>query len=137
SFVSVVVYAVLEEENAIPRVVQVTLSSYKVDALRGEEVWRCLGQPTHLLLQALSQHLALRIQGQTLLPTGDLLWDGEAKKGSAFPVMEWAASWLSVGATQEPVFPGLLAADRHPIQLRVPVFLAEISIEAGPEGHLL
>jgi hypothetical protein len=133
TFFSAVVHAALEEP-APPRVVRITLSSYKVDALRGEEAWCCLEPSCHPLLEALARRLRLRIDGMNFLPTGDLLWEGKAKKGPAFPLAEWAAAWLAPGAGQAPQLPIVPAADRHPLQLAVPVFLPETTVEADDEG---
>jgi hypothetical protein len=133
TFLSVIVHAVLEELEP-PRLVRITLSSYKVDALRGEEAWCCLDPKYHPLLEALADRLRLRIDGMSLLPAGDLLWEGKAKKGPAFPLAEWAADWLAPGAAQAPQLPVVPAVDRHPLQLAVPVFLAETTVESGAEG---
>jgi hypothetical protein len=120
-FVSADVYALLEDGAA--RVVRVTLSSYKVDVVQGAEMWECFGKSAVPLLRALGRHEALKVKGATLLPTGDLLWDGEAKPGAAF---SWAArskKWLAPGVEQIPLLPAPAALDRHPVQIAEPVYL--------------
>src|SRR5262245_55564322 len=96
-FVSADVYGLLEAGS--PRVVRTTLSSYKVDVLAGGEVWRCFGAPAEPVLRAVSKTLALDVKGLTLLPSGDLLWDGKATVGKGFKRAEVAAKYLSPGTS--------------------------------------
>ncbi len=125
-FVSAVIYGLLDAGE--PRVARVSLSSYKVDVVRGPEMWQCFDKPYHLLIKALSQHLTLKVQDATLLPTGDLLWDGKATAGPAF---EWTekAKALAVGAGV--IGPGAAALDRHPIQIAEPIYLEGYQVASG------
>ena len=120
-FVSTEVYGLLEDDGA--RLVRVTLSSYKVDVVRGAELGRCFGKAAEPLLKGLCGRSSLKVKDATLLPTGDLLWDGEAKAGKAFAWADLAAKGLAPGATDVPTLPGVAAADRHPVQLAEPVYL--------------
>ncbi len=120
-FVSADLYGLFEEGKSA-RLVRVTLSSYKVDVVRGGELWRCFGPRAEPLLRALARHEALKVKNATLLPTGDLLWDGEAKAGTAFSWTD-AAKRLAPGAEDGLATPLAAPVDRHPVQLAEPVFL--------------
>ncbi|HKB38440.1 MAG TPA: hypothetical protein VKD72_18500, partial [Gemmataceae bacterium] len=123
-FVSADVYGLLEADS--PRVVRTTLSSYKVDVLAGGEMWRCFGAPAEPLLRAVSKTLALDVKGLTLLPSGDLLWDGKAAVGKRFDLTDVAAKYLAVG-TSACEFPGVAPVDRHPVQIAEPVYLTDVT----------
>lgn len=137
SFIHFLILALLEEDGAAPRLVRLHFSSYKVDALQDEEIWCCFVKKEHPLLQALSNRQRLNVNGMTLLPSGDLLWTGEAKKGSGFPLWDWAAASLGVAAAKPPTWPTLPAIDRHPVQLAVPIFLDGIKTESDDNGSWL
>jgi hypothetical protein len=146
-FVSAVIYGLLDGADP-PRVVRVTLSSYKVDALQGREVWRCFaarpaggkgkgdGAADTLLplLKAVSEHVPLKVKGMTLLASGDLLWDGTASEaGKPADVFAVAAKALAAGAPAR--FPSVAPADRHPVQLAEPVLLQGVSVDKkGEDG---
>jgi hypothetical protein len=118
-FVSADVHGVLEADQ--PRLVRMTLSSYKVDVIRGTEMWQCFGKPAETVLRAVAGQQGLTIEGATLLPTGDLLLDGTAKpKGTSSPLGA-AKKWLAPGATSS--LPSAHALDRHPLQIAEPVYL--------------
>lgn len=129
SFASAVFYGVLETEEET-RFVRITQSTYKVDVLGGDELWRCFGTAAAPLLQALSQRKLLKLTGTTLLPSDDLLWDGKAALGGAVAIFDTAARFTP-GGDDVPVFPATSAADRHPLQLAEPVWLEGYSIENG------
>lgn len=131
SFASFVFHSVLDAQDAPARIVRTTLASYKVDALRGEELWRCLDRSAQPLLQALSGQTRLHVEEMTLLAAGDLLWDGKARKGPAFPRFSWAAEHLTPGAAEAPALTRLAAEDRHPLHLAVPVFLEGVKVAAA------
>ena len=135
SFASFDAYALLEHDHRT-RVVRLTLSSYKVDVVQGAEMWSCFRVETEPLLRALSEHVALDVRDLTLLPTGDLLWDGTAKVGKPFPFLVEAARWLVPGAAPAPALPGVAPADRHPVQLAEPVYLEGYQVEGGDEPQL-
>jgi hypothetical protein len=102
-------------------VVRVTLSSYKVDVVRGAEVWQCFGKPAEPLLKALAGQQAVVVGDATLLQTGDLLLDGTARvKGASSPL---GAAKKALGPGAAPAVPGVAALDRHPLQIAEPVYL--------------
>jgi hypothetical protein len=125
-FVSAVIYGLLDADE--PQVARVSLSSYKVDVVRGPEMWQCFDKPHHLLIKGLSQHVSLKVQDATLLPTGDLLWDGKATAGPGFDWTEKAEA-LAVGANV--IAPGATALDRHPIQIAEPAYLEGYQVASG------
>jgi hypothetical protein len=127
--VSCDVYALLEADTA--RVVRVTLSAFKVSVIAGADMWSCFPRETHELIRGLSQRLALKVEGMTLLPGGDLLWDGKAKAGKGVDVMKLAAQRLAPGATAAPAAPTAGPLDRHPVQLAEPVYLAAYKAANG------
>lgn len=125
-FASADVYALLEEPEAPPRVVRTSVSGYKVDAVRGDEVWNCFAPEAQSLLRATSDRRSLELEEFRLLESGELVWDKSAKSGPAYEPMTLAAQWLAPGA--KVVSPGVSAADRHPVQLAEPVFLEGYSV---------
>jgi hypothetical protein len=132
--VSCEVYAVLEADGA--RVVRLTLSAFKVSVVAGVDVWSCFPKATHDLLRGLSQHLALKVSDMTLLPGGDLLWDGTARAGKAVDFLKRAADHLAPGAKTPPTTPLAAPLDRHPVQLAEPVYLEGYSV-TGKEAPAL
>lgn len=117
-FVSAVVYAVAE--GGSPRVVRVTLSSYKVDVVGGAEIWLCFDGPAAALLKAVANQQALAVEDAMLLPAGDLLLGDKVKAKGPRPLLDTAKKALAAGAS---VLPGLAALDRHPVQIAEPVYL--------------
>lgn len=118
-FVSAVVYALLEGDE--PRVVRVTLSSYKVDVVRGAEIWQCFDGPAAALLKAVANEQALAVEAATLLPSGDLVLGDKAKAKGARPLLGTAKKAFGPGAA--PALPGVAPLDRHPLQIDEPVYL--------------
>ena len=124
SFVSFDAYALLEQADGT-RLVRVTQSSYKVDVVLREEMWQCFSMKIDPLLRTISQRVALKVEGMTLLPTGDLLWDGKATVGKAVDVTALAERLLAPGAKDAPESPTVAPADRHPVQIAEPIYLAD------------
>lgn len=81
---------------------------------------------TQPLLEALGKPAQLEIKGATLLPGGDLLWDGSARVGKPFVLMDVAAKIAGVPA---PTVPPL---DRHPLQLAEPIHLTGYKTAKAP-----
>jgi hypothetical protein len=140
SFAAYVVFGVLETKDGPPRVVRVNLTTYKVDALRGREVWRSFPAECKPLLKALSEGGSLGVTGCTLLPTGDLLCDGKTADGSKADPFAKAAERLNAAVALAPA----AAADRHPVQIAEPVYLDgfkvndnAVSLSDGPALPLL
>jgi hypothetical protein len=134
-FISFDAYALLEQGGQT-QVVRTTLSSYKVDCVQGPEMWQCFDVRTEPLLRAISEHVALDVRDMTLLPTGDLLWDGTTKAGKAFPFLDAAKQWLRPGASPAATLPAVAAADRHPVQIAEPVYLEGYQVCDGDDLHL-
>ena len=78
------------------------------------------------MLQAISKTLALDVKGLTLLPSGDLLWDGKASIGKSFSRTEVAAKYLAPG-TSACEFPSVAPVDRHPVQIAELVYLKDVT----------
>ena len=130
SFVSFDAYALLEQAESA-RLVRVTQSSYKVDVVLREEMWQCFSTTIDPLLRAISRRVALKVEGMTLLPTGDLLWDGRATVGKAADVMGLAERLLAPGAKDAPPSPTVAPVDRHPLQIAEPLFLTDYKVQKG------
>jgi hypothetical protein len=128
-FASFDAYGVLETGDGA-QFVRVPRSTYKVDVLTGAEVWKCFFAKPEPLLQAISEHVALKVDGMTLLPTGDLLWDGKASAGKGYSAMEKAGTWFAADA-KSPALPAVAPADRHPIHLAEPVCLTGYKVRSG------
>jgi hypothetical protein len=133
-FASLDCYGLLE--NDTKQIVRITRSAYKVDVVVGSDLWKCLFRMTEPLLQGISEHAALKVTDMTLLPTGDLLWDGKATAGKPVNVMGLAATLLTPAAADAPSLPVLAPVDRHPVQLAELVHLAGYHVEEGPPPAL-
>jgi hypothetical protein len=127
NFASAVAYGFLSEagkSGAAPRLVRATVSSFKVDVLTGSEVWGLFKVPARTLLAGMAKRAALKVQGMTLLSTGDLIWDDKkAEVGGAASAMAAAEQWLAPGAASTAILPAQAALDRHPAQIAEPVLL--------------
>jgi hypothetical protein len=130
-FVSAEVYGVLEGRE--PRLVRVPLSSYKVDVIRGPEVWQCFDDAAGPMLEALAAAQRLEVRGATLLPTGDLLVDGSEDVIGVYKPLDAAKDWLAPGGATP--LPSAAALDRHPLQIAEPVYLEGYT--PSPEGAAL
>jgi hypothetical protein len=124
-FVSCDCYGLLQG-SAGPRVVRTTISAYKVDVVTRDEMWTCFADRTQPLLEALGKPAKLEIQGATLLPSGDLLWDGTARVGKPFAIMDVAGQIGTVPG------PSVSPQDRHPLQLAEPIYLTGYKTAKGP-----
>jgi hypothetical protein len=122
-FASFDVYGLLDVGGTV-QLVRSTLSSYKVDVVLGSEMWSCFPMKLDPLLKAISQHLTLQLEDTTLLPSGDLVWDGKATPGKSFSFLDLAAQYLAPGAKAPESMPEVAPADRHPVQLSEPIYLA-------------
>ncbi len=112
------------------RLARVTISSWKVDAVCGEQMWKLFEARASVLLDALVQHRGIRLDGATITSAGDLLWPEDARlDGKAHPLL--LAASLPENTTLSPPAP----LDRHPVQLALPVALAESTI-AERDGEL-
>lgn len=112
--ISMVVHSVLSEaDDEPPRLVRTTLSSWKVDAVAGAEIWNLLSPLAPELVGALAKPKVISVTGATLLDTGDLLADGAFKAGAAADPF---ALDLSGAVVHRPA-----PRDRHPLQLALPV----------------
>jgi hypothetical protein len=120
-FVSADVYSLLDGS-----VVRVTLSSYKVDVIRGAETWQCFGKAAEPLLKAVAGGQGLAVTDATLLPTGDLLLDGTARVKGSSSSLDTAKKALAAVS-----LPSVSALDRHPLQIAEPVYLEGYTANGG------
>lgn len=119
-FVSLEVYGLLNGE----RLTRVPLSAYTVDVLAGDDLWRAFPESAHPLLEALSSSEGVQVKGATLLPTGDLLCDGQWKKGNPAKVLDVCAAAMGEDITA----PRAAAVDRHPLHVAEPVLLGQMTL---------
>lgn len=119
--VSLVAHALFEEDGQPRRLVRITLSAWRVDAIAGPEVFTRLAPLAPELVAALASPVRLQITGATALGSGDLLWDGEAKPLPG-AVQPHAIDLAGATITAPP------PRDRHGVQLAVPI------VGAQPEG---
>ncbi len=129
--VSIVMYGLLLMESG-SRVVRITLSSYKVDAIPAEEIWFLFPEAAPLF-DALAEKKTLSILAMPLRASGDLLWNGNAEIGKKCQPMKVAEEWFGAEGAQtaDPCY--LLPADRHPAQLAEPMFLADYQTKKEEE----
>jgi hypothetical protein len=124
--VSLVAYGLLQAQET--QLVRITLSAYKVEAIQGNETWLLFPQAAPLF-DALAQERTLRISNMPLLPTGDLIWQGEAKIEHKYDLIKMAADHFGL-KRQQTVKPCWLApADRHPIHLAEPIVLGDYAVK--------
>ncbi len=130
---SLIAWGVLENDSRA-QVCRVTLTSYKVGAISGDEVWLLFPQAA-LLLEAVAQRRVLLLEAMPMSLSGDLLWDGNANLGRKIDPMNLAAHWFDSGTSHSltPVY--LAPVDRHPIQLAEPIFLNDYTVQES-EGDL-
>jgi hypothetical protein len=123
NLVSITAYGLLLAD-AIPQQVRVTFSAYKVDAISGDEIW-LLFPDAATLLDAFAQSKTLSITAMPMLPTGDLLWNGQAEIGEKFDLMAQAAKYFAANGAEAFNPCAVHPCDRHPIQLAEPIFLQD------------
>lgn len=112
---ALVVHALLVEPTGTRRVVRVTLSSWRVDAIAGPELFALVAPLAPELVAALAAPATLTIEGHTLLGTGDLVWNGAVRASTPTPGAPFSAPLA--GATITAPAP----RDRHVLQLALPV----------------
>lgn len=119
--VSLVAHGLFEQDGHPRRLVRITLSTWRVDAIAGPEIFTRLAPIAPELVAALASPVRLRITGATALGSGDLLWDGavETLTGAVQP---HAIDLAGAAITAPP------PRDRHAVQLAVPL------VGAPPEG---
>ena len=126
-------YALLEANT--PQIVRVTLTAFKVSVIAGADLWGCFPTGTHDLLRALSERLTLNVTDATLLPGGQLLWDGKAALGKPYDFAT-VAGRLAPGTEQAPIMPLVDPKDRHPLQLAEPIFLDQYKVDENTDAIL-
>ncbi len=143
NMISLMAYGVLTND-AGARFVKTTLSSYKVDAIIGNETWLLFSDAAPLF-EALAKNQTLQLTDMPLLPTGDLIWNGQAAAGKKFNPLKQAEEWFTPGVSASPTTCVMFPADRHPAQIAVPIFLKDytfaqedgtIWLDFGASGRL-
>ncbi len=130
---SFVAYGLLDDGDKT-RFVRTTFSSYKVDIIIGEEIWGVFSESASPLLKAIGSEKELAVTDMPLLPTGDLLWNGQAKVGKKFNMLKESEKFFGPDADESATMPALDPLDRHPVQLAVPIYLDDYEIEFGAEA---
>lgn len=134
NMISLMAYGVLTTD-AEARFVKTTLSSYKVDAIIGNETW-LLFTDAAPLFEALAKNQTLQLTDMPLLPTGDLIWNGQAAAGKKFNPLKQAEEWFAPGASASPTACAMFPADRHPAQIAVPIFLKNYTVAPEENGAI-
>jgi len=111
--ISIVIHSAFRDADGPLRLVRTTLSSWKVDAVAGAEIWNLLSPLCPALVGALAKPVEITVTGATLLASGDLLADGMFEAG---PATDPFALDLT-GAVVARAAP----RDRHAMQLAFPV----------------
>jgi hypothetical protein len=132
NLVSLVFYGIFEGDN-LKQMVRVNFSAYKVDVINNNDIWLLFPQ-AFPLLGAMSKENTLTINNMPLLPTGDILWTGEADSGvNIYSVMKKAADNFAIGV--DGIANCLIqATDKHPIQIAEPVYLDTYKIEGDGDN---
>jgi hypothetical protein len=135
NFVSITAHGVLHAKDAPPRWVRASLSSYKVDALSGLEVWKLFQRTNPNLLKGIGEKIALNLKNMPLSSTHDLAWDDDqASAGASFDALAEARNFAA-GATL-PARAPQQGLDRHPVQLAEPFFVENFSVTTNAESKL-
>jgi hypothetical protein len=128
SLISACAYGLLFRAGSAPQLVRATVSAYKVDLVQGAEMWRMFDGVADRLTGALRNRLTLKIDGMTLLKSGDLIWDdARASHGPSYNPIELAMAHAAPG--KELARPAALAAERHPVLLAEPVALTGYAVK--------
>lgn len=126
--ISLTFHGILIEENKT-RWVRATFSAYKVNAIQRDEAWLLLPQ-VQRLLHAMQAGETFQLEGMSLLPTGDLLWnDEQATMGAPYKLMGVAERYLIPGAERVIDIPPLPPEKRHPVHLMIPIALKGYQID--------
>jgi len=129
NLVSFTVYG-LFNGNAETRLVRVTQSAYRVDAIANEQIWLLFPEATSLL-EAYAKNQTLHLSDLELLPTGDLIWrEVGITIGKKYDLINLAGEFFGENPTGKFVPPVIAPGDRHPIQLAEPIFLDNYQIVA-------
>ncbi|MEV4102363.1 hypothetical protein AB0J42_19105 [Nonomuraea sp. NPDC049649] len=131
--VQVQLHAVLEPAGGgTPRLVRANVAAGKVDTITGPAVWG-LFQAYPVLLAALAKHLAVTVDGMTLLPGGDLVWQ-EEKAAAGELTNPFATARLMLSGALAPPVPPL---DRHPARVAEPVLVEGYQATKTDDGVTL
>lgn len=108
NFVAASVYGILEVDKELVSV-RIPLTSYKVDAIRGPEIWDLFGDVGDALLKALGAGKSLKVEKAGLCSNGDLILKSK-------PRLSRAVDPFSL-SDPLPLLPAIPPIARHPIQL--------------------
>jgi hypothetical protein len=125
--VSCVVHGVFDSGDGVRRFVRTTLSSWKVDAIAGADVWNLLRPKAPVLVAALGSPAILGVSG-TLSATGELTI---AEVTDSQPFDPFA---LDLGGV---LYAPPAPRDRHPIQIAVPARDVDVPLDLSRSGPLL
>ncbi|MDM8521884.1 hypothetical protein QUF80_00790 [Desulfococcaceae bacterium HSG8] len=134
-FVSVLAYGMLKLDD-FNKFVRITLSSYKVDAIAGDEIWLLFPNAVSLF-RAFSEKAGLHIKNMPILPTGDLIWNGDAVFGEKYKLADQAGRWFTPDAGNTIQLCRIHPADRHPVHLAEPVFLDDYAVKKTDDRIVL
>ena len=135
NLVSFTAYGLLDANNQI-QLVRITQSAYKVDAINNEQIWLLFPKAADLL-DAFAQNRVLHIKDIPLLPTGDLLWQGQGELAQNYNLMERASKFFAENAADSLIYCTVAPSDRHPIQLAEPIFLSNYKVVKKDENLIL
>ncbi len=135
NLVSFTAYGLLDANNQT-QLVRVSQSAYKVDAINNEQIW-LLFPNAAVLLDAFAQNRVLQIKDVPLLPTGDLLWQGQGELGQNYNLMKRAAEFFAENTGNTLIYSTVAASDRHPIQIAEPIYLSNYQVVKNDENIVL
>ncbi len=108
NFVCINIYGLLKtSENTV--CVRIPLNSFKVDIVRGPEVWDLFGDIGQQILKAIENKKAIKVTKAELMANGDLILRSKPRLGKA-------SDPFSVADELTPL-PSLTPINRHPIHL--------------------
>ncbi len=125
---SVSFYGILTTDSGASWV-KTTFSTYKVNAISTDELWALLPQ-AQPLVEAFRKGHTLTLEGMSLLPTGDLLWnEAKATQGEPYTFTELAKRYLIPNAPEALTLSSPLPEKYHPAHIAEPVLLTGYKLD--------
>ncbi|HSH05570.1 MAG TPA: hypothetical protein VLL52_23845 [Anaerolineae bacterium] len=114
-----------------------TITTYRVDAIQQDDIW-LLFNHTPNLFNAWHQQKTLQLDAIPATPTGQLLWqDNQTTLGPTYDLIPTAHQWFAPQTDHQPAPLTIPATHRHPLQLAVPLYLTDYTIDTIDDHFFL
>jgi len=122
------VYGLLEIDK-VKKITQFSVQAFKVDTIVGFESWK-LFSAFPKLLKTLSKSLAVSLDNVRIYPNG--VWQWEEDKVSVLKSVDMLS--LADTALKDSHFYKMAAYERHPVHLKIPLYLEKYQIIESEES---